>query len=143
AQAAERLRLLQELPVLIEDLQPHVAAIGDEQTTPRIEREAVRRTEFAGRGAELAPRLDEFAVLRELRDSCDGVRRGVRVLPAVSFGDEDVTVRRRHDVVGFGERLGRHLRDRKSTRLNSSHVSISYAVFCLKKKIITRNINNS
>src|SRR5438067_4261098 len=28
------------------------------------------------------------------------------------------------------ERLG----DRKSTRLNSSHVSISYAVFCLKKK---------
>src|SRR5699024_1578398 len=26
--------------------------------------------------------------------------------------------------------------DRKSTRLNSSHVSISYAVFCLKKKTI-------
>src|SRR5699024_11629104 len=28
--------------------------------------------------------------------------------------------------------------DRKSTRLNSSHVSISYAVFCLKKKKINR-----
>src|SRR5690625_6338581 len=27
-------------------------------------------------------------------------------------------------------------RDRKSTRLNSSHVAISYAVFCLKKKIV-------
>src|SRR5690606_41478540 len=27
------------------------------------------------------------------------------------------------------------VRDRKSTRLNSSHVKISYAVFCLKKKI--------
>src|SRR5690606_40678445 len=27
--------------------------------------------------------------------------------------------------------------DRKSTRLNSSHVKISYAVFCLKKKTIT------
>src|SRR2546427_5400901 len=27
-----------------------------------------------------------------------------------------------------------HLRDRKSTRLNSSHSQISYAVFCLKKK---------
>src|SRR5690625_5699387 len=27
-----------------------------------------------------------------------------------------------------------HGRDRKSTRLNSSHVAISYAVFCLKKK---------
>src|SRR5207302_9330282 len=33
--------------------------------------------------------------------------------------------------------LGRIMawRDRKSTRLNSSHVKISYAVFCLKKKI--------
>ena len=30
--------------------------------------------------------------------------------------------------------------DRKSTRLNSSHVSISYAVFCLKKKNKKRNI---
>src|SRR5690554_7287004 len=29
----------------------------------------------------------------------------------------------------------RELKDRKSTRLNSSHVRISYAVFCLKKKI--------
>src|SRR5438067_9332554 len=29
--------------------------------------------------------------------------------------------------------------DRKSTRLNSSHVSISYAVFCLKKKKIDRD----
>src|SRR5690349_24029149 len=30
--------------------------------------------------------------------------------------------------------LGFEIRDRKSTRLNSSHVEISYAVFCLKKK---------
>src|SRR3712207_7869715 len=30
--------------------------------------------------------------------------------------------------------FGRLLRDRKSTRLNSSHANISYAVFCLKKK---------
>src|SRR5437868_12141272 len=32
--------------------------------------------------------------------------------------------------------------DRKSTRLNSSHVSISYAVFCLKKKKNTENYCN-
>src|SRR5690625_6753591 len=32
--------------------------------------------------------------------------------------------------------LGRQALDRKSTRLNSSHVAISYAVFCLKKKKI-------
>src|SRR3712207_8152935 len=31
----------------------------------------------------------------------------------------------------------RHGQDRKSTRLNSSHANISYAVFCLKKKICT------
>src|SRR5690606_40234772 len=35
------------------------------------------------------------------------------------------------------KRLGEiERRDRKSTRLNSSHVKISYAVFCLKKKIL-------
>src|SRR5690242_20845932 len=33
-----------------------------------------------------------------------------------------------------------HALDRKSTRLNSSHMSISYAVFCLKKKKKTKNI---
>src|SRR5690625_6205660 len=32
--------------------------------------------------------------------------------------------------------LGQGMLDRKSTRLNSSHVAISYAVFCLKKKIV-------
>src|SRR2546430_4045204 len=31
-------------------------------------------------------------------------------------------------------RCGTYVRDRKSTRLNSSHSQISYAVFCLKKK---------
>src|SRR3712207_7379908 len=34
-----------------------------------------------------------------------------------------------------GAGAGRPARDRKSTRLNSSHANISYAVFCLKKKI--------
>src|SRR5437899_7382258 len=32
-------------------------------------------------------------------------------------------------------------RDRKSTRLNSSHLGISYAVFCLKKKIKRNTMN--
>src|SRR5436309_4440905 len=35
-----------------------------------------------------------------------------------------------------GSRYDRSIPDRKSTRLNSSHVKISYAVFCLKKKIV-------
>src|SRR5690349_23902413 len=60
-------------------------------------------------------------VLREVR------RRGLD-LPVVlltGHGDEEV--------VAEAMRSG----DRKSTRLNSSHVEISYAVFCLKKKIWT------
>src|SRR3712207_8875723 len=42
---------------------------------------------------------------------------------------------RRHEAVGVGvHRVADVARDRKSTRLNSSHANISYAVFCLKKK---------
>src|SRR5690606_41004524 len=37
--------------------------------------------------------------------------------------------------------IDEHTRDRKSTRLNSSHVKISYAVFCLKKKKRKNNHN--
>src|SRR3712207_7822300 len=37
------------------------------------------------------------------------------------------------DVLGHAPRMAVR-RDRKSTRLNSSHANISYAVFCLKKK---------
>src|SRR5690606_40139048 len=36
--------------------------------------------------------------------------------------------------LGVGAQWGGAALDRKSTRLNSSHVKISYAVFCLKKK---------
>src|SRR3712207_7165262 len=35
---------------------------------------------------------------------------------------------------GAGDQAGHAGEDRKSTRLNSSHANISYAVFCLKKK---------
>src|SRR5689334_23910991 len=50
----------------------------------------------------------------------------------------ELGIRREHfaqagdDLVGLG--AARREEDRKSTRLNSSHSSISYAVFCLKKK---------
>src|SRR3712207_7776957 len=39
-----------------------------------------------------------------------------------------------HD--SLGDVVGSELEDRKSTRLNSSHANISYAVFCLKKKTL-------
>src|SRR3712207_8489601 len=60
---------------------------------------------------------------------------GRGLLPALAdladhqgVGDEDVV---EGDLV---EALLPHQVDRKSTRLNSSHANISYAVFCLKKK---------
>src|SRR5205814_6425523 len=80
-----------------------------------------------------------------------GVQREVQVLEAVN--EPLVAAQRLHEGVGpalegvrGGQRRGEpadagpfqrlvaDLRDRKSTRLNSSHLGISYAVFCLKKK---------
>src|SRR3712207_6937982 len=40
---------------------------------------------------------------------------------------------------GFEARVRDVRQDRKSTRLNSSHANISYAVFCLKKKLLTHD----
>src|SRR2546430_9365834 len=44
------------------------------------------------------------------------------------------------DLRPLGDGVEERIEDRKSTRLNSSHSQISYAVFCLKKK---KNQNNS
>src|SRR5205814_9810722 len=49
--------------------------------------------------------------------------------------DEHLAASEALQLGGEGQVLRRlELRDRKSTRLNSSHLGISYAVFCLKKK---------
>src|SRR5207245_6576320 len=89
------LPLFDEGAVLIEDLNPVVIAIADEQTAARIHREAVRLIELAGPGAKLAPFLDELAGLVELEDPV--------VAGAVALRDEDVAVCRGDDVVGLIE----------------------------------------
>src|SRR5688572_32053473 len=53
----------------------------------------------------------------------------------VAFGHVAHDLRETDQLVGFIANRG----DRKSTRLNSSHSQISYAVFCLKKKKIKMN----
>src|SRR3712207_8613603 len=45
-------------------------------------------------------------------------------------------VEQRVVAAALAEHLRQRLQDRKSTRLNSSHANISYAVFCLKKKYL-------
>src|SRR5690606_39407200 len=62
----------------------------------------------------------------ERRHAGVAFRRWVHAVRAVSLRDS-VSDTRSDGVV-------EHAQDRKSTRLNSSHVKISYAVFCLKKK---------
>src|SRR5205807_9334305 len=54
--------------------------------------------------------------------------------------DEEIFFDQRTYYLGTNEYRDGTLRDRKSTRLNSSHLVISYAVFCLKKKTITLKI---
>src|SRR5688572_32473992 len=56
--------------------------------------------------------------------------------PRLGFGQGGAAPSACQRQVDRGARLPHRL-DRKSTRLNSSHSQISYAVFCLKKKKIT------
>src|SRR5437588_9359918 len=64
------------------------------------------------------------------------------------FRSEAAHARLRHTIaaldagLGCGSSSSGGLQDRKSTRLNSSHTVISYAVFCLKKKNIFHAYEN-
>src|SRR5690625_4113553 len=68
-----------------------------------------------------------------------------RFLKDLDNNDYDFNPKDAEFVIGIIEKTFVHEKgedmegDRKSTRLNSSHVAISYAVFCLKKKRKTEN----
>src|SRR5438874_9870109 len=79
--------------------------------------------------------LEDLRSLLFRRDHYAGARPRDAAVAAVGV---DAEVQRRH-ARQVADALGHELverKDRKSTRLNSSHVEISYAVFCLKKKKI-------
>src|SRR5690625_6692043 len=71
-------------------------------------------------GLPEAKLVEYFASIGEKRFRATQVLKWIHQLGAETF--DDMT------------NISKDLRDRKSTRLNSSHVAISYAVFCLKKK---------
>src|SRR3712207_8816999 len=52
----------------------------------------------------------------------------------IAMGRENKSTGENSLSVGYKNEASQKQRDRKSTRLNSSHANISYAVFCLKKK---------
>src|SRR5205807_5888340 len=60
-----------------------------------------------------------------------------------TIGEEEIPALVRRRLIGVSGAHAAILRyqDRKSTRLNSSHLVISYAVFCLKKKKKKKNNN--
>src|SRR2546429_4676831 len=80
--------------------------------------------------------VEEVRYEQQVHDEAGGVLRRHGVL-AERLGESERPpkglLRRRHGAHHFDERHQGH-GDRKSTRLNSSHGYISYAVFCLKKK---------
>src|SRR5690606_39917882 len=77
------------------------------------------------------PRPTLFPYTTLFRSDPDRDRQGQQQLFAVA--DQQDGLGRGMDQDPAGGRV-RRPEDRKSTRLNSSHVKISYAVFCLKKK---------
>src|SRR2546430_5922523 len=90
----------------------------------------------------LFPYTTLFRSQHPVPEEPDAVQRELRELRGVSRGGAVLPLARRHArcEAGGGALAGRahagRLLDRKSTRLNSSHSQISYAVFCLKKKKI-------
>src|SRR5690348_18102501 len=70
----------------------------------------------------------------QARIARDPERAGAERSPDLRRGERDG---------GRAERRDIDREDRKSTRLNSSHPSISYAVFCLKKKNPTISLSDS
>src|SRR6266478_2035732 len=59
---AELLPLIEKFSILIEDLDPVVSAVGDEETSFRIESKRVGRLELAGTLPFLPPRFDELPI---------------------------------------------------------------------------------
>ena len=94
-----RPRSRQRLPLLIEDLDPVVPAVADENSSPRVDSDGVESMELARRPTGFAPRLDELSVLRKLHDA-------VVAVVVVPVGDEDVAVRRHGDVAWRTEVIG-------------------------------------
>src|SRR5207245_8220738 len=95
-----------------------------------LERFTDARLAHGERDASLLPRL--LAAQRQAELVEEEFLEDQPLVRGRAKGVEGFDILGRWREVHVGERVA--ARDRKSTRLNSSHGSISYAVFCLKKK---------
>src|SRR5438874_5781105 len=82
------------------------------------------------------PRSTLFPYTTLFRSSREVERAAGELHAKLHYGRADAIIENGlHEyLMDFLERISMMASDRKSTRLNSSHVEISYAVFCLKKK---------
>src|SRR5690625_959607 len=99
--------------------------------------------------------VELFGLARELNVEAEGIEIGPSptdealaadlALPIEELGlqSRSYNCLKREGIHSVGELVARTEADRKSTRLNSSHVAISYAVFCLKNKhkLVTRTMH--
>src|SRR5439155_12190344 len=116
------------------DVQPD---LGRHTEVPRAERHLIQRLHQLHKRhhpheLQLGARIATYDLAARLQ---------LEASDALDIGKETAAVREMYDVGqeptdSYGRRclMARRLVDRKSTRLNFSHVAISYAVFCLKKK---------
>src|SRR3712207_7799084 len=74
------------------------------------------------------------AVLFALGEQSPGVLRAGAMGDLIFSGSESLPAASAAEVTLVFDNASGEISDRKSTRLNSSHANISYAVFCLKKK---------
>src|SRR5436309_10295314 len=79
-----------------------------------------QRLQFLHKLSTLEEMVEELG--KEFRHAADDLAEGISLHPMKMWAEVDA---HHYDHIFI---------DRKSTRLNSSHVKISYAVFCLKKK---------
>src|SRR5690625_4080681 len=116
------------------------------EDVPGLETEPAASTVGAGLGAEIAGQLFPhglgiglpIAALHVGQNALEGMLAAKDIPAVIDVAEVDLLAlaAMEHHLLVLGSELlegGLHV-DRKSTRLNSSHVAISYAVFCLKKK---------
>src|SRR3712207_1428042 len=113
-----------QLPDLFNAVEIEVTGAGEDDHAAQVAMDDPGQTTTVV--AEVQSHLGNNWVRALAMTSTDGMQRGAR---AVDTGSPIKVP------VGPAT-LGRLFKDRKSTRLNSSHANISYAVFCLKKKNI-------
>src|SRR5690606_40661798 len=135
--AIRRIEHLDHAYASTDDAQAELQAAATTAAADLI-RASKERPELAGLGTTLSAivMFEEYAVIGHIGDSRIYLYRD----DALTQITTDHTFVQR--LVDSGritlEEARYHPRDRKSTRLNSSHVKNSYAVFCLKKKKRTR-----